>query len=416
MKRKILVCMITILIMTTMIFLNIYSSDKLVINENDSNNIAIMVYDKVENEYVHQNNIPIGNYFLNEELSYCEGKGRIGSYNKNLGKVTVMLVGNDKCYYYFDEQISFTIDGVTYYASDGSTWSDWVNSSNNTGDFVLEDNTYIAKMIPNDLTKYVYTNTSEIVNMNASDTIVAGSNYSLDSLIFQERETAGQYDVYVLGSNIDFGIQNSDNTEYYTSSGKQIYDIYATKDNVTIIGNQYNNTITIKGGTNNTITGLLQNDTYIFKSGGGVITDFGINATYACNGTKITYAKTTIQQEVTGTSSYYAYDRTNPLSYYEGNDYLYVYGTITSIYIPDCNTSANQKQTISATIYYTGEDGNNYTIELHNMTKKSIKCSSNYTYQGDKVAAQTMSLYDTHETPGTFTQVSGSYLSGLFTT
>lgn len=48
---------------------------------------------------------------------------------------------------------SFTIDGTTYYADTGMTWTQWVNSSYNDGSYTISGN-YIKKG-----SKYIYSPT-----------------------------------------------------------------------------------------------------------------------------------------------------------------------------------------------------------------------------------------------------------------
>lgn len=79
---------------------------------NINNSISVMVYDNTTSDYVKQNNIPTGNYKLNRELSYCENKGEIKSYNNSTGKVVTKIKGTDKCYFYFD--ISLTASDLDY--------------------------------------------------------------------------------------------------------------------------------------------------------------------------------------------------------------------------------------------------------------------------------------------------------------
>ena len=132
-----------------------------------------------------------------------------------------------------------------------------------------------------------------------------------------------------MGSSFgDYGIQEEDRTEYYSN----LININASLINSTIIGNAKANTFNIVGGTQNILTGGIGTDTYIFESGGGIITDFGIGSTKDVAGNS--YATSTTNS---------SYDRTNPLTYQEGNDVLKLNGTVTKILCEGYNNSSTKK-------------------------------------------------------------------------
>ena len=68
------------------------------------NNLAIMIKGDSE-EYVSSNEIPKGNYVLNEEKTICENGGKVVSYNNSTGQIGFSFLGSDRCSLYFDKII-----------------------------------------------------------------------------------------------------------------------------------------------------------------------------------------------------------------------------------------------------------------------------------------------------------------------
>ena len=68
------------------------------------NNLAIMIKDD-SGEYVSSNEIPKGNYVLNEEKTICENGGKVVSYNNSTGQIGFSFLGSDRCSLYFDKII-----------------------------------------------------------------------------------------------------------------------------------------------------------------------------------------------------------------------------------------------------------------------------------------------------------------------
>ena len=58
------------------------------------------------------NEIPKGNYTLNEEKTHCENNGKVLSYDSNTGKVKFSFIGSDRCYLYFDYESSIDFLGI----------------------------------------------------------------------------------------------------------------------------------------------------------------------------------------------------------------------------------------------------------------------------------------------------------------
>lgn len=68
--------------------------------------------------------------------------------------------------------ISFTIDSTTYYAKDGMTWEEWINSNYNTDNYYITDNTYINKGIRS----WVFD--SNYYHIIKTDLIIANGEYA----------------------------------------------------------------------------------------------------------------------------------------------------------------------------------------------------------------------------------------------
>jgi hypothetical protein len=68
------------------------------------NNLAIMVKGE-SGEYISSDEIPKGNYILNEEKTICENNGKVLNYDSASGKVSFSFVGSDRCSLYFDKII-----------------------------------------------------------------------------------------------------------------------------------------------------------------------------------------------------------------------------------------------------------------------------------------------------------------------
>ena len=68
------------------------------------NNLAIMVKED-SGDYVSSNEIPKGNYVLNEEKTICENGGKVVSYNNSTGQIGFSFLGSDRCSLYFDKII-----------------------------------------------------------------------------------------------------------------------------------------------------------------------------------------------------------------------------------------------------------------------------------------------------------------------
>ena len=144
-KSKIIVFEILLLFMILIyIICNIYDNNKVILENEKSNSIIksnaiTMMYetDVGSGEYQVSNDStwPESGYAFNETLSKCENGGKI-IWNDDTKKITMQTTTSDKCYVYFDIKIiSFKLRETIYYAEEGMTWEEWVNSKYNINGF-----------------------------------------------------------------------------------------------------------------------------------------------------------------------------------------------------------------------------------------------------------------------------------------
>ena len=102
MNNKIKISLFVLLIIG-IIGINILYKNK-TIKTNRKSNLAIMIKGD-SGEYVSSNEIPKGNYVLNEEKTVCENGGKVVSYNNSTGQIGFSFLGSDRCSLYFDKII-----------------------------------------------------------------------------------------------------------------------------------------------------------------------------------------------------------------------------------------------------------------------------------------------------------------------
>ena len=102
MNKKIKIWMF-VFIFIGVIVLNITYKNK-TIKTNRKSNLAIMIKED-SGEYVSSNEIPKGNYVLNEEKTVCENGGKVVSYINSTGQIGFSFLGSDRCSLYFDKII-----------------------------------------------------------------------------------------------------------------------------------------------------------------------------------------------------------------------------------------------------------------------------------------------------------------------
>jgi len=372
-KRKIIIILLLLIVVSTVIGYNILNK----VNNNTS--VAIMLEDG--DSWVQAPN----SSFTQEGYDFDHANCLNGSTVTNgENGISIRLTKSDKCILYYVEKrnISFTVDGTTYQAKAKMTWQQWLNSEYNVDDYVAY-NTLVAKTETTANAVFpVVEQLSPFYAPRLNDVIIEDNAYLLDPTDNPNKRNATA--TTAAGNYRDYGVQLESGSEYF--SGLQT--ITTSESNSTIIGNQNDNIITVIGGTDNVLTGLLGDDTYIFESGGGTITDFGMRALVDISGKN--YAINTTTTESTNS---YAYDRTNPLTYKEGTDILKVNGTITLISYPGYGSSTTQNsQTMTVTIYYTDTEGDMYNIILDNIVKN--RKSTKY-YNTDDNSITSLNLYDT---------------------
>lgn len=96
------------------------------------------------------NEIPKGNYTLNEEKTHFENNGKVLSYDSNTGKVKFSFIGSDRCYLYFDYESSIDFLGIKISLdaeldSSGASGTKYILSNENGYSFEGTDpNNYIC--------------------------------------------------------------------------------------------------------------------------------------------------------------------------------------------------------------------------------------------------------------------------------
>ena len=92
-----------VFIIIGVVILNFTYKNKTIKTKRQSN-LAIMIKGD-SGEYVSSNEIPKGNYVLNEEKTICENGGKVVSYNNSTGQIGFSFLGSDRCSLYFDKII-----------------------------------------------------------------------------------------------------------------------------------------------------------------------------------------------------------------------------------------------------------------------------------------------------------------------
>ena len=103
MKKKIKIVLFVFIIIGVVV-LNITYNNKNEVTKTKrkrQSNLAIIIKDANGVE-TNSNDIPVGNYKINEEKTHCENNGKILSYDNTTGKISFSFIGSDRCYLYFD--------------------------------------------------------------------------------------------------------------------------------------------------------------------------------------------------------------------------------------------------------------------------------------------------------------------------
>ena len=137
MKKKIKVGLFVFIVIVVVI-LNITYKNKNEVTKTKrkkQNNLAIIIKDANGVE-TNSNDIPIGNYKINEEKTHCENNGKILSYDNTTGKISFSFIGSDRCYLYFDYDSSIDFFGIkipldTELDSSGTSGTKYILSNEN---------------------------------------------------------------------------------------------------------------------------------------------------------------------------------------------------------------------------------------------------------------------------------------------
>ena len=137
MKKKIKVGLFVFIVIGVVI-LNITYKNKNEVTKTKrkkQNNLAIIIKDANGVE-TNSNDIPIGNYKINEEKTHCENNGKILSYDNTTGKISFSFIGSDRCYLYFDYDSSIDFFGIkipldTELDSSGTSGTKYILSNEN---------------------------------------------------------------------------------------------------------------------------------------------------------------------------------------------------------------------------------------------------------------------------------------------
>ena len=106
--KKRFILLITGIIICLGMLLYFHVSNKNTLKESNAetknSSMAIMIKEGGATEYTKSstNNIPVGDYVLNKEKTYCKNNGKINSYDNTSGVISFSFNGTDKCYLYFD--------------------------------------------------------------------------------------------------------------------------------------------------------------------------------------------------------------------------------------------------------------------------------------------------------------------------
>ena len=122
MKKKIKTTLF-VFIVIGVIVLNITYKNKNEVTktkQRNQNNLAIMIKGD-SGEYVSSNEIPKGNYVLNEEKTICENGGKVVSYNNSTGQIGFSFLGSDRCSLYFDKIIDTQKPAISNLKINGKT-------------------------------------------------------------------------------------------------------------------------------------------------------------------------------------------------------------------------------------------------------------------------------------------------------
>ena len=153
------------------------------------NNLAIMIKGD-SGEYVSSNEIPKGNYVLNEEKTICENGGKVVSYNNSTGQIGFSFLGSDRCSLYFDKIIDTQKPVISNLKINGKT---------------------ITATLTDDQSLLAYGFSTSNTLEPTSWTTISGTSYNLSTTI----TTAGTYYLWVKDAAGNKTISDVVNIEIY---------------------------------------------------------------------------------------------------------------------------------------------------------------------------------------------------------
>ena len=180
---------------------------------NQDSALAIMVYDQTSASYLKQENIPVGNYALDTEKSYCVNGSVIDSYDSSLGQLKYTFAVVDECYVYFNlapfelQLVNYALnwddqsEASTYnvYSNDELLTTTTTNSVDNLFEYYTVPGTYDIK----------------ITALKSDGTQIASSTnltYTIEQL------------TPLLNTDMSNTVDNSTSTELYIDSGIVLSD------------------------------------------------------------------------------------------------------------------------------------------------------------------------------------------------
>ena len=167
MKKKIKTTLFVFIIIGVIV-LNITYKNKNEVTktkQRNQNNLAIMIKGD-SGEYVSSNEIPKGNYVLNEEKTICENGGKVVSYNNSTGQIGFSFLGSDRCSLYFDKIIDTQKPVISNLKINGKT---------------------ITATLTDDQSLLAYGFSTSNTLEPTSWTTISGTSYNLSTTIKQDR-------------------------------------------------------------------------------------------------------------------------------------------------------------------------------------------------------------------------------------
>jgi len=189
MKKKIMISGFISLVFMGYLALNLNLSDK----QHEKNKpevkkqYAVMVYDDAAESYIEKGSIPIGNYKIDEEKTYCENGGTVKEYDSENGTVKISSKGQDTCFLYFEN--AYTPPSVVNLST--------IISKNSISTSITNASTFSNESL---IYKVFYNNNSSDILLNEATinnkTNNFANNYTFSSASASNFHKAEYYDTY----------------------------------------------------------------------------------------------------------------------------------------------------------------------------------------------------------------------------